>query len=772
MLERLKAFATDRTGGRGYDPTASMLEQNLQSSALSSRIQAVTVYRSGAMVERVAALGGGPSEDPRSVKIIGLPLCMSDRSVRVQVHGSGRLPVARDVRVVLELGVPDEGMAPGENEALQAKRLQVHIVEDRLSQLNARRKLIAAIEVRARPEGEEGQPPPPIPTTARLAMVGFQAEQLDSLDHAIAEVRKELVALREELAELEARDREATAARQPKQHEMRKSVVVTLDTGKHDDAELSLTYMVPGARWAPAYTINLSPDMRRGELSMRAAVVQRTGEDWKGVALTLTTADAHRWTELPEMQSLRLGRAQPPVHTRGWRAPPQGADELYREYDRFVAGLPKPAKAKPKPTARPAPARRPPPPPMAPPPPSAPRPDVEEEASRSYALPSSMTTTGSMTQTGMISFGGAPPGMPPPAQAMPARAPQAPSRAKKSRQRRAGASEVIAGALANQAVAMDEALDGAMGPGGGGVPHGQAPEPDHGIRDDMLAYGDLRMRRPEEPRRGNLVLLQRRERYREWLVMREVDISFNFIAIIDRATRDAQAVHSVSLPPRHSIPDESDGFSHAYRSDTDVEIESDGQYHSVALTKTGVDTRLQHVVVPRESTDVFRNIELKNPAAVTLFAGPVDVSVGGNYLLTSTLKTCVSGGKVELGLGVEQAIKVSRNTRFSEETAGLMGGTLKLHHTIEIELANRLGHAVDVEVRERVPTVREGDEEVHVELQAIEPPWRSYEPEEYKLQGGHRWEVALEPGQKRNLRASYAVRLSSRRELVGGNRRE
>lgn len=716
-----------------------MSEKLPQIRALHSRIEAVTVYRSGAMVERVAALEGGGPAGVQSVTLAGLPLCMQDGSVRVRVEGDGRLPVARDTRVVLEVGVAEADLAPPQNEALVAKRLETLLAEDHLSQLVARRSRIAGVTLHGRPAGEEGKPPSEIPTSARLALVGFQATELETLDAEIATARQRTVDVREQLDELEAREHEASSARQPKAQELRKSVVVTLDTGDHDNARIVVSYMVPGAQWVPAYTLNLAPDRKRGELGMRAAVVQKTGEDWTGVSLTLTTAQAHRWTELPEMQSLRIGRQQPAVRPRGWREPPVGADELYRAYDMFKRKLPRPNKPKPRPRKT----RRPPPPPPIQP--------QELAAEVDFAYSANMTLSGSIPM---------PPSAPMPVAAAPARAPAqgrrraAPARAKKM---------ASFGGLA-------EECDDTPG-AGGGAPEGFA-EPEPSMPGDLLAYGDLRMRAADAPRRGNLVLLQARERYREWLVMREHEVSFDVVVLVDQATHAAQAVQGVDLPPRHTVAADGEGFAHAYRADAEVEIASDGQYHSVALTTAPVDTHLRHVVVPRESSDVFRALELRNPSKSTWFSGPVDISVAGNYLLTSTMRTCHSGGKVELGLGVEQAIKVSRNTQFNEETAGLMGGSLKLHHTIDIEVANRMAQGIDIEVRERVPTVRDGDEDINFEIESVEPRWREYDPELYLLKGGHRWVLELAAGEKRSLRAAYAVKISSRRELVGGNRRE
>src|SRR6185503_19766823 len=50
------------------------------------------------------------------------------------------------------------------------------------------------------------------------------------------------------------------------------------------------------------------------------------------------TAEATAWTELPELPSIQIGRAQPQVAKLGWRPPPSGVDELYADWDRAFAG--------------------------------------------------------------------------------------------------------------------------------------------------------------------------------------------------------------------------------------------------------------------------------------------------------------------------------------------------------------------------------------------------------------------------------------------------
>jgi hypothetical protein len=107
----------------------------------------------------------------------------------------------------------------------------------------------------------------------------------------------------------------------------------------------------------------------------------------------------------------------------------------------------------------------------------------------------------------------------------------------------------------------------------------------------------------------------------------------------------------------------------------------------------------------------------------------------------------------------------------------MLRGTLKLVHAITIEVENLSPRPVDLEVRERVPVVREGDDEVEVAIGRVEPAWERFTPDpdapaDDRLRGGYRWRVPVATASKQLLRAGYEVKISGKHELVGGNRRE
>lgn len=731
---------------------------------LPSRIDAVTVYRHGAQITRVVTIADAATCGD-VIRVGGLPLSLEERSVRVQLSGSGL--VAADVRLGLDVGVAEPGLAPAESEALRGARRTLALLVDRRRHIEAqRRRLSETIEV-LRPAGKEGERPPPSPYRGRRAVVEFQREALEELDSAGESLAVELRRAQEDLAELEARDRAATSARQAKSHEMRRTAEIRLERrpGATGSRELRIEYTVPGARWAPAYTVTLDKGMSRATLALRAVVAQRTGEDWGRVKLTLSTADRQRWTELPELHSMRIGRRQPTPARRGWRPPPVGGEALYADYDRFarahlgvqdsasasavdmvadlddefdeVFALEEVAEASYDGYAPPA---------EAPVPQARGRRDMHKERKkRSPAKPSAKAVFGGATR-------GAPPApsMPPPPGAMPMRS----------------------SLMASSANSLVQAGGGgSMDTGAYGLLRDE-PEPVEAREDPsaLLAYAELRMPDAAAPGRGKLVAVSREERIRELIVVRESTLIETVIGEIETA-RSGATVRG-SLPSGHAFPASVEGFDYSYLAEGPVDVDADGDFHGIPLLARDGEVELGHVVVPRESTDVFRVVTLKNPLQAPLLAGPADVYVGGDYLLTCDLGLAPIGGELSLGLGVEQAIKVSRNATYAEESAGLIGGSLLLKHQIAVEVNNRLDRAVAVEVRERVPSLAEGEDEIHLEVASAVPRWEPYEPEEYTLRGGHRWRFEIAGGARQHLRAAYTVKISAKRELVGGNRRE
>jgi len=230
----------------------------------------------------------------------------------------------------------------------------------------------------------------------------------------------------------------------------------------------------------------------------------------------------------------------------------------------------------------------------------------------------------------------------------------------------------------------------------------------------------------------------------------------------------AEAVAALPLP-RHAVrPRESAGsFDQRYDAAAPVDIPSDGSWHTVTVGEIPVALQHEFVCVPSVEETVYGTLVIGNATDRALLAGPVEVTVDGEFLLTAALPTLAPGGTRRVGVGVAESIQVARRTELRESTAGLRNNITVLDHRVHVELANRLGHPVTVEVRERVPVTSDAD--IRIEER---PGWTAPDqPSETCPPSTRLWRVDLPAHGTAELDGGYEIRIPAGKALLGGNRR-
>ncbi len=749
-----------------------------------SRIETVTLYQAGASVRRLAEVTCPQGQLPQEVELAGLPLSLVDANVRVRVVSVQ--PAVEVVAGAVRLGlhVPPRGAPPEAPDVaeLRQARQALAVAVDALNTLEGEVSLLRALPVPERPTGEDGKPPPPSPMLARLALEQVADEGIAARITRIRALRAQVETLSETVADQQRKVALATDSRKARPDELTRSITVRLVAPagvRVEQLTLEVEYFVRAARWAPAYQCRMSRDCTKAELHLRAMVWQRSGEDWTRARLWLSTAQPLQWTELPELSALRIGKAQPPPPARaGFRPPPTGADLLFADHDTglSVANAQRPVIPSWQPPAleglEPLPelpaaaegfgsfSQR-----------AASSGAVNDDdgsgdkvsmmadmAMEEEAAPEPMTPPRMQAEMARRSVASGPPMRPPP---MPSMAPPAPAPAAAPMRVMAKKSAAPARGMAmekERSMSRDEASLGEEGEVETAVP----------------GYLQLELGAPVQAGlRARLHPVDQAAEAFASLAQRGALVEFDALARL----REAAATGFQEPPPlgyRSGLSDLSGSFDFVYRTEARVDVPSDGGWHSVPVHQRSATANVLYVAVPREDSHVYREAMVKNPLPAPMLSGPVDVYVADEYVLSTTLPTVAPGGDFKLGLGVEQAIKVARNTRFSEKRSGEKVVAMQdLQHDIEIELSNRLDREVKCEVRERIPQPAP-DAEVVVEEADVKPAWETYTQAERRqvLEGGRKWTVTLKSGQTQALSARYVVKLYANNELVGGNRRE
>jgi hypothetical protein len=713
-----------------------------------SRIERVVLYARGAVVSRALLLPDELPEGPVELRVPRVSALAEAGSLRAQVDGEREV-----ISIRAELCVPAGAARPGRLfEAVRAKRFERERLEAERAQLAALRAALAGATLDPRLSRWASRPKAAERFADALALGELIAGELARLDRAQLELDLALEETQRALAALELDAAQGSTAELAGEQRPHLEVALRLGPARSEERgearaslrAIAIDYVVGAARWWPAYSARFSAAATKVRFAIEAFVAQASGEDWSGVAIALSTADLAQDLRLPELRSLRIGRAQPPVR-KGYRPPPVGLDAMFEGYDR-CAFVPAP-------------------PPSAPP-----------KADIGALLDATLEQAKGMAPPLAAMPFGAPPGGPPPprpgpimpqsvtrskAAVMPpmqhAAAPSAPRSVVAAddtqEMTRAGSARRPApeGAVRQRLESLAEAPFQGEGAGGAVMQEAMPPEPGEAFLDfDALTLPDP----ADRARRGRLAPADRRAGLREIAAARA-------------------AIEALAGPRDASDPLEIRGrFDHRYDAEGLADVASNGQAQRVSISAAEAESRPRFVTAPREAAEVYREAELHNPFSSPLLSGPVEVFFEGALLTTGTLRTVDRKGVIRLGLGVEERLRVARNVRAEEGSAGLLGGSTTMDHNVTIELSSSLGQKVTVVVLDRVPVSDEKDVDVKVLHQRPEAvPYTQAERGE-PLRRGLSWSIELAPGGKQRIDLGYRLTFPSKHEIIGGNRRE
>ena len=271
-----------------------------------SRIAAVTVFSDRAQVTREATLA--LKAGTNLVSFDNLPLLMADESLRAEGKGGGRARIAGITVKNVFLDRTQEKRVREIEDEIAALTRKVEGIEARRKALASQRAFIDSIRVgwseRISKELALGKPSAAeLGEAARFVgdNVGKIEEQLYDAEAAKKPLTDRIAALKKELEQNRADGMKEV-----------RSVQVAIEAERDMRFDLDLSYLVSQASWEPTYDVRLSADGKEAELGYRAQVWQKTGEDWPGVKLSLSTASPEVGGGAPELSPWHISFYEPP----------------------------------------------------------------------------------------------------------------------------------------------------------------------------------------------------------------------------------------------------------------------------------------------------------------------------------------------------------------------------------------------------------------------------------------------------------------------------
>jgi uncharacterized protein (TIGR02231 family) len=269
--------------------TTSLLTLQAKEQPVTSKVSAAKVFLSGAQISRTASA----SITAGSTTLIFTGLSQNVDAQSIQVNGKGGFSI---LSVNHRINYLSESPKKKEIEDLekQIKKLEHDwAIERGVQQVweNEEHLLTQNWAVGGQTNG--------VNATQLQGVIDYQRERMKATklgwqtqQETLTEIGKEADKLRAQLAQYQAEQPQPTS-----------EIVVEIDAPVEVAASFTLTYFVGQAGWTPAYDLRAKSTSDPIELTMKAQVVNNTGEAWDKVDLSLSSGNPTLGGNMPTLNA-------------------------------------------------------------------------------------------------------------------------------------------------------------------------------------------------------------------------------------------------------------------------------------------------------------------------------------------------------------------------------------------------------------------------------------------------------------------------------------
>lgn len=274
---------------------SDLLDRN-NIKTVESQISEVTVYTDRALVTRRGTVSLTGNE--RELELASLPATTDTESIRAT--GSGTVAV----RI---LGVRSETIFSSEpvvdrtaalTQQIQELETQKQAIEDQIASRKIQLKFVENLGEKSVGSFASSIAKQQISLNETGELLTFLGSNYKKYISAIGqherqrtELDKQIKALRNQLQQIYTPHYQQTF-----------NIIVAVEPSGSGTFDLEVSYVVTRAHWTPLYDLRVNTSNNQINLNYLAEVNQNTGEDWTGVALTLSTAKPGMGTLPPKLE--------------------------------------------------------------------------------------------------------------------------------------------------------------------------------------------------------------------------------------------------------------------------------------------------------------------------------------------------------------------------------------------------------------------------------------------------------------------------------------
>ncbi|GMQ31438.1 mucoidy inhibitor MuiA family protein [Algoriphagus confluentis] len=276
--------------------TLSSLAQELKETTLTSQIQEVTLFLSGAQVFEQAS--GQISSGESIIVLKGLSSYLDEKSIQVKAQGNFTIQAVNkrlDFLTEKEVG---EKVKELENQIESIEKAQT-LAQNRLQILSNKAGLLSANKDLG------GSQSGPTMSELKAALEFYDAELTKitneelQVKSKIAENDRELERLRNQVKSMRESQNKSTA-----------EIRIRVKAPAAGSGNFQINYLVANAGWYPKYDVRVKTIQAPLMINYKAEVYQNTGVDWKNVKLRFSNANPNQSGQAPFLEKWELNYAR------------------------------------------------------------------------------------------------------------------------------------------------------------------------------------------------------------------------------------------------------------------------------------------------------------------------------------------------------------------------------------------------------------------------------------------------------------------------------
>ena len=276
---------------------------------VETKIQSVTVYRKGAMVERTGKID--LKKGSNTLYLNNLSTELDPNTLRIGINNKS----AKILSVKHEIVVVNNDLAQAKNTAADKR---IALLKDSLTYYNAQLSVLNQEEELITTNRNIGGQQNGVSLAALKAMTDFYKKELTEIETKRIIINKKIQNSKNETLRLlqEKHNRQKNLQRK----DSRVKLIIESDNAL-SSVPVSLSYIIFSASWEPFYEVRVDKTDRPLDLVYGAHIRQSSTEDWNAVNLTVSTGDPSIGNAAPDFDPMYLPPVRKSSNNKPWTPP-------------------------------------------------------------------------------------------------------------------------------------------------------------------------------------------------------------------------------------------------------------------------------------------------------------------------------------------------------------------------------------------------------------------------------------------------------------------